>query len=70
MEYNIPCSALVVCVDWMKDKFHMEEALNPITVAITLNTSGKCPVAPAVCRRLVEFFQAIGFQNSTLFLFQ
>lgn len=43
MEYNIPCRALVVCVDWMKDKFHMEESLTPITTAIILNTSGKRP---------------------------
>lgn len=42
-EYNIPCSALLVCVDWAKDKFHMEESPHPITVAITLNASGKMP---------------------------
>lgn len=43
MEYNTPCSALLVCVDWMKDRFHREESLKPITVAITRNASGQGP---------------------------
>lgn len=57
MEYNMPCSALVVCVDWMKDKSHIEESRVWIPSLSQLHWTpvGKCPVASAVGCKLVDF---------------